>query len=53
MVFDASATTKSGQSLNSCIHTGPPMIKNMVGILMNFHLEKIGVIADLEKAFLV
>ena len=33
MVFDASARTKHGQDLNSCLYRGPVLLKNLVGIL--------------------
>lgn len=51
IVYDASARTKSGQCLNDFLHAGPSMTKSLVGILMNFRLGKIGLSADVEKAF--
>ncbi|XP_062582984.1 uncharacterized protein LOC134244753 [Saccostrea cucullata] len=53
IVYDASA--KSGHkktSLNECLHRGPVMLHDLCGLLMRFRLKKIGITADIEKAFL-
>ena len=48
-VFDASA----GQpSLNSCLETGPNLIRPLMDILIRFRQHKIAMTADIEKAFL-
>ena len=44
VVYDASAHV-DGPSLNECLHTGQ--------ILLRFRLHRIGIIADIEKAFLM
>ena len=51
MVFDGSSTT-FGPSLNDCLHPGLSLTTSIYGILLRFRAKKIGVIADLEKAFL-
>ena len=51
-VFDGSAGKKGGHSLNDQLHAGPPLTKNLAGILLNFWLYPVGVSADIEKAFL-
>lgn len=53
IVYDASAKTKSGISLNDLMHTGPKLIGDLVSLLINFRLFEIGITADIEKAFLM
>ena len=53
MVYDASSREgKSGISLNDCLHVGPPLTPLLVDILLRFRENKIGIISDIEKAFL-
>ena len=53
MVYDASAKTKKGSlSLNECLHRGPVILEDLCGLLLRFRAKKIGIIADIEKAFL-
>ena len=52
VVYDASEST-DGVSLNRCLHTGPSLLLNLLDILVRFHLHKIALIADIEKAFLM
>ncbi|XP_065212895.1 uncharacterized protein LOC135840339 isoform X2 [Planococcus citri] len=52
VVFDASAKTKSGESLNDQIHAGPNLVENSIGILINVRLGAVALSADIEKAFL-
>ena len=53
IVYDASAKTrKSAQSLNDCLYRGPVMLPNLYGLLLRFRMSSIGIIADIEKAFL-
>ena len=51
MVFDASSSV-DGPALNDCLHAGPSLTSSLFGTLLRFRAKKIGVIADLEKAFL-
>ena len=52
IVYDASAKTDKNPCLNDLMHPGPDLTKNMVGLTLNFRVEDIGMIADIEKAFL-
>lgn len=52
VVYDASAPTKSGVSLNNEIYQGANLTTNIVRLLLNFRLFKIALVADIEKAFL-
>ena len=53
VVFDASAKVKpSCPSLNDCVYTGPPLTAGIADILMRFRAHKVGLVADIQKAFL-
>ena len=53
VAFDASARVKPGcLSLNHCTYTGPPLTAGISDILMRFRAHKVGLVADIEKAFL-
>ena len=53
VVYDASAKTKQSQrSLNECLYRGPVMLPDLSGLLLRFRLSPIGVVSDIEKAFL-
>ena len=53
MVFDASSKDrKSGTSLNTYIHVGPPLYPLLVDIMVRFREHRIAVVGDIEKAFL-
>ncbi|KAK3732474.1 hypothetical protein QZH41_003783 [Actinostola sp. cb2023] len=51
IVYDASAHS-TGPSLNDCLYAGPSLSPLIFDILVRFRLNKIGMIADIEKAFL-
>ena len=51
-VFDASAKTSTGFSLNDALHPGPSLFPDMVGILLRFRRWPIAVTGDIKKAFL-
>ena len=51
--YDASPKTKKNmKSLNECLHRGPVILENLCGLLLRFRTKRIGIIADIEKAFL-
>ncbi|XP_056016952.1 uncharacterized protein LOC125656535 [Ostrea edulis] len=53
IVYDASAKSKqSNLSLNECLHRGPVMLQDLCGLLLRFRMNRIGIVADIEKAFL-
>ena len=53
IVYDASAKEgKNGTSLNGCLHVGLPLTPLLVDILLRFRPKRIGIVADIEKAFL-
>ena len=51
-VFDASVKGSNGVSLNDCMNTGPNMFPDLPGILLRFRRWKVGLTADVTKAFL-
>jgi len=51
-VFDASAKKKETPSLNQCLETGPNLIELVPALLHRFREKRIGVTADIAKAFL-
>ncbi|KAF2890649.1 hypothetical protein ILUMI_15525 [Ignelater luminosus] len=51
-IFDASAKFKNGVSLNQRLETGPNLIELIPSILLRFREKEIGVISNIEKAFL-
>ncbi|XP_066926074.1 uncharacterized protein [Clytia hemisphaerica] len=53
IVYDASAKTrKDNKSLNECLYRGPVIMEDLCGLLMRFRTKKIGIVSDIEKAFL-
>ena len=51
-VFDASNKDQNKNSLNTCLATGPNLIDLLPLVLTGFRLHRIGIVADIEKAFL-
>ncbi|XP_035205512.1 uncharacterized protein LOC118180543 [Stegodyphus dumicola] len=51
-VFDASAKQKGSPSLNDCLEKGQNLIELIPSILHRFRMNRIGVSADIRKAFL-
>jgi len=49
VVFDGSATSKSGLSLNNIMLRGPKMQPDIFNILLRFRLHRIALTADVEK----
>uniref|UniRef100_A0A8D9B3Q3 Integrase catalytic domain-containing protein n=1 Tax=Cacopsylla melanoneura TaxID=428564 RepID=A0A8D9B3Q3_9HEMI len=52
IVFDASAGTTSGKSLNDILYTGPKLYSDLLGILLNFRLFVCAINGDITKMFL-
>ncbi|KAI5715262.1 hypothetical protein M8J77_013351 [Diaphorina citri] len=52
IVFDASAKTSSGRSLNDILHSGPKLYSDLFGILLNFRLFSWALNGDITKMFL-
>ena len=53
IVYDASAKTKKeNKSLNEFLYRGPVMLPNLCGLLIRYRLSPVGVVGDIEKAFL-
>ena len=50
-VFDASAVTTSGSSLNDTLLAGPSLYPLLTDILVRFHCHRIGLSADISKMF--
>ncbi|XP_046858717.1 uncharacterized protein LOC124452177 [Xenia sp. Carnegie-2017] len=54
VVYDGSATTNlRNSSLNDCLLTGPNLIPQIFDLLVKFRQNKIELVADIEKAFLM
>ena len=54
VVYDGSATTDTREhSLNDCLFAGPNYIPQIFDILVKFRKNRIGLVADIEKAFLM
>jgi hypothetical protein len=51
-VFDASARERGQPSLNQCLEKGMNLIEIIPALLLRFRLHRIGIIADIRKAFL-
>ena len=50
-VFDASARSTSGMSLNDTLLVGPTVHAPLVDVLLRFRLHRIGLIADVRKMY--
>ncbi|UYV73725.1 hypothetical protein LAZ67_11000531 [Cordylochernes scorpioides] len=50
-VYDASCRTVKGMSLNDCLETGPNLLEHIPNFLIRFRDKKIGISADIRKAF--
>ena len=52
-MYVASAKLKrSAKSLNQCFYRGPVILEDLCGLLLRFRMKKIGLVSDIEKAFL-
>ena len=53
IVYDCSCRQSPTQpSLNDCLQAGPPFINDLYAILIRFRTHSIGIVTDIEKAFL-
>ena len=52
VVYDASAKS-NGTALNDCLYTGPPLTENIFDILLRFRANRVALVGDVEKAFLM
>lgn len=52
IVFDASAQTASGKSLNDHLMPGPPLQLDIVGLALRFRVRPIVLVGDIAKMFL-
>lgn len=52
IVYDASTKVKEQKSLNETMYKGPSMLEDLTGLLIKFRAGKIGIVGDVEKAFL-
>lgn len=52
IVFDASAKTLNGRSLNSYLHAGPALQPNIAHILIRNRMNKICVISDISRMYM-
>ena len=52
IVCDASSKVNK-PSVNECLHAGPKFDQKILDILLKFHIHKVAVAADIEKAFLM
>lgn len=53
MVFDASAKSKSGTSLNDILMIGPTVYPPLIDILLRFKLQPIALTANIPKMYRV
>lgn len=51
VVFDASAKTSNGNSLNDILTTGQPLQTDLVSVIMNWRFLRFVFIADIEKMY--
>lgn len=51
VVFDASAKTTNGRSLNEMQYAGPRLQKDLIDIMMNFRTGRFAITADICKMF--
>ena len=51
VVHDASAKGLDGFSINDCLMSGPKLHPDIVGILLRFRLNRVGLMADISKMF--
>ncbi|KAJ0169408.1 hypothetical protein K1T71_014995 [Dendrolimus kikuchii] len=50
-VFDGSCKSSNGVSLNDCLHTGPPLQRDITDIILNFRTHKVVFSTDIQMMF--
>ena len=53
IVYDGSATSHEGISLNDCLQVGPNLIPKLFNVLIKFRCHQVALVEDIEKAFLM
>ena len=51
-VYDCSCSVGDNPSLNDCLNVGSRLANNLLEILLRFRLHDVGLVSDIEKAFL-
>lgn len=51
VVFDASAKTSNGNSLNDLLCVGPPLLNDLSTVLMNWRLHEYVITSDVQKMY--
>lgn len=51
VVFDASAKTTNGHSLNDRMHIGPTILEDLWAVLLRWRMGRIALTADIEKMY--
>lgn len=51
VVFDGSAPTSTGVTLNQCLHAGPKLHRHVTDILTNFRRHQVVFVADIRMMF--
>ena len=52
VVFDASAKSGNGKSLNDCLLAGPALQQNIAAVELRFRTRKVALVGDCQKMFL-
>lgn len=50
-VFDGSARTSSGVSLNDCLHSGPKLLRDLCDVITCFRRHQVVFVADIKMMF--
>lgn len=50
-VFDGSAQTSTGVSLNQCLHSGPKLLRDLCDVITSFRRHQVVFVADIKMMF--